>query len=990
MQGLKDMRRWLAMLSRPSSYAIVAGALLLGGCNTEPKDLMACLKFGLKGFRPIADEGAERFQGKVQEDTARCRGGEKAVALRSTPWTDWQNYWATGDIDSKGPEPTWKLRHLNPNGRGIDGALLDLEYQRIELIKFNLFDNSGTYKQYVQGRDGFDGPALKVWDEMRLPKGDSNYKAVGGDGKQVCAGELIRFRTLTGICNDIKNPLMGSVHQPFARNVQFEATFPDLGKDAYARNRHGDRLGLLKPDPQVISRRLFTRAQSHSEKCRDGHGLPDYSVEADCDYKKAPFFNVLAAFWIQFMTHDWFSHLEEGHNATEMMPVGCATELAGGGEKPLAPEQIEKLGCRPNDRIDNAYIAEEGDPPTFNYKNQNHPTRAYKTTRNNVTAWWDASQIYGYDETSRRRVKRDLNDAAKLLLVQARAGERQGYLPTFDVSDPINPQWAGQEATAFADNWTVGLSFFHNVFAREHNLFVEAFRKRAAATPEADSGLRNPARPDQPVRYQDVSADELFEVARLVVAAEIAKIHTIEWTPQLLYDEPLYLGMNANWHGLFQGKEVVQAALEKIIANNFSKSKDAKKAGEWYSVFASGPGIVGLGSHVYADDAIFAKYDPKKTDVWSLKNPDHVNGGTNHFGSPFNFPEEFITVYRLHALVPDLIEYREWDKEPNAIRNKIPVVETFRGRATEAMRARGLANWALSMGRQRLGALTLQNHPRFLQNLELPRLHSATGKIDVAALDIIRDRERGVPRFNEFRRQYGLKQLTSFDDFVIEPHVVKSSSVRSERVVKSFSALPERDAEDSSARAEQVRLVGILREVYGQHKCEASKIITEAQVNDDGTKINDCLGQKDGSMVDNIEDVDTVVGWLAEFARPHGFAISETQFQVFILNASRRLFSDRFFTSSFRPEFYTKFGVDWVTNNGPGKPMTETKKSNGHKVEISPLKRVLLRTIPELKPELDPVVNAFDPWARDRGEYYSLQWKPRAGAEADEAFRNTK
>jgi hypothetical protein len=161
-------------------------------------------------------------------------------------------------------------------------------------------------------------------------------------------------------------------------------------------------------------------------------------------------------------------------------------------------------------------------------------------------------------------------------------------------------------------------------------------------------------------------------------------------------------------------------------------------------------------------------------------------------------------------------------------------------------------------------------------------------------------------------------------------------------------------------------------------------------VNDDGTKINDCLGRPNGSMVDNIEDVDTVVGWLAEFARPHGFAISETQFQVFILNASRRLFSDRFFTSSFRPEFYTKFGVDWVTNNGPGKPIMEERPSNDHAVEVSPLKRVLLRTIPELKPELDPMVNAFDPWARDRGEYYSLQWKPRAGAEGDEAFKNTK
>ena len=36
------------------------------------------------------------------------------------------------------------------------------------------------------------------------------------------------------------------------------------------------------------------------------------------------------------------------------------------------------------------------------------------------------------------------------------------------------------------------------------------------------------------------------------------------------------------------------------------------------------------------------------------------------------------------------------------------MIETFRGRRLEAMRQKGLANWALSMGRQRLGALTLQ------------------------------------------------------------------------------------------------------------------------------------------------------------------------------------------------------------------------------------------------------------------------------------------
>ena len=56
------------------------------------------------------------------------------------------------------------------------------------------------------------------------------------------------------------------------------------------------------------------------------------------------------------------------------------------------------------------------------------------------------------------------------------------------------------------------------------------------------------------------------------------------------------------------------------------------------------------------------------------------------------------------------------------------------------MRSGGLANWTLSMGRQRLGALSLRNHPQFLQNLTMNRLDSATRQVDIAALDIIRDR----------------------------------------------------------------------------------------------------------------------------------------------------------------------------------------------------------------------------------------------------------
>jgi hypothetical protein len=75
-----------------------------------------------------------------------------------------------------------------------------------------------------------------------------------------------------------------------------------------------------------------------------------------------------------------------------------------------------------------------------------------------------------------------------------------------------------------------------------------------------------------------------------------------------------------------------------------------------------------------------------------------------------------------------------------------------------------------------------------------------------------------------------------------------------------------------------------------------------------------------------------------------------------------------------------------LENNGPDGKIWEKGTPNGHKMEMSPLKRVLLRTMPELRGELDHVVNAFDPWARDRGQYYSLDWKPRPDAKSDPGF----
>ena len=74
-----------------------------------------------------------------------------------------------------------------------------------------------------------------------------------------------------------------------------------------------------------------------------------------------------------------------------------------------------------------------------------------------------------------------------------------------------------------------------------------------------------------------------------------------------------------------------------------------------------------------------------------------------------------------------------------------------------------------------------------------------------------------------------------------------------------------------------------------------------------------------------------MVGLFAE-KRPTGFAFSDTAFRIFILMASRRLNSDRFFTKDFRPEIYSPTGLDWIRDND--------------------MRTVLLRHFPQLRPAL--------------------------------------
>src|ERR1043166_4164128 len=82
-------------------FFLFAGALLMTSCDAAPDSarkeeeasLKACAQMVLDGFRKIGNTRDERFQGKVQEATALCRGGQKALQFRNTPWVDWTQYW---------------------------------------------------------------------------------------------------------------------------------------------------------------------------------------------------------------------------------------------------------------------------------------------------------------------------------------------------------------------------------------------------------------------------------------------------------------------------------------------------------------------------------------------------------------------------------------------------------------------------------------------------------------------------------------------------------------------------------------------------------------------------------------------------------------------------------------------------------------------------------------------------------------------------------
>ena len=126
---------------------------------------------------------------------------------------------------------------------------------------------------------------------------------------------------------------------------------------------------------------------------------------------------------------------------------------------------------------------------------------------------------------------------------------------------------------------------------------------------------------------------------------------------------------------------------------------------------------------------------------------------------PYSLTEEFVAVYRMHPLVPDDFDFR-------SARDDAPTLgprsfsELTGPQAVPILRDQQLTDIIYTFGTTHPGLVTLHNFPKGLQTFKRP---DNGAYMDMAALDILRCRELGVPRYCEFRRLLHLPVPQTFD-----------------------------------------------------------------------------------------------------------------------------------------------------------------------------------------------------------------------------------
>lgn len=626
---------------------------------------------------------------------------------------------------------TWKpyvgvVSQSNEGARVDDRNLLDSMVAGLELL-VRKFQNGNTgYETMgtVFGPMALGGTRVRLLEAQLfspdLDKGATSGgirkfdRADSGNSTTVSC-KAAAFRTADGSCY-FDDSTMGAAGTLLGTNTS--PSDLDLGKLAE------------RPDPYLVSEKMLLAKDSESRP-------------------RSTEFSTLATFWAQMLVHDLAQHSPRsvpGTTSPDSSQLTGHPQLAFGKPGPIpsiAPDPLAASSRNPNARI------------------------------NEVTSWWDASEIYGSDEKTVRAL---------------RTAPDGSLVPGGKLYLEANGQFAidsktGLPKTGFVGNWNAGLNALQTAFAQEHNRICDLLKQT----------------------HPDFDDDKLYDTARLINAALIAKIHTVEWTPELLGNQTQTTGMLANGYGLVSAQlQGVKASPNGKFGTNVDQAHVIDDVPRWL-----------------ANSSLFGAFGARM----------------EQDGVPYSMTEEFGLAYRvLHAAVEDNYSIRQ----PDGSLRKVDLNE-LRGAAAQQLmntpeKAAAAVEMLTSAGTP---AQVAHNYPPIFGKMSLPGM----GMQDLGALDIESGRHGNLPDYLTLRKRLLM---------------------------------------DEGATPTWQSLFGV--------NADTMKELYKGDLN----------------------NIDPLVGMLAETDRAQGSIISETQFRIFTIMASRRILADPFFTDRYDAAHYTEEGLRYI------------------------------------------------------------------------------
>jgi hypothetical protein len=411
------------------------------------------------------------------------------------------------------------------------------------------------------------------------------------------------------------------------------------------------------PNPREISIRLFTQTKKIT---------PPVAV------------NALTFAWVNWFVHDFMNHDNSGWQDPYAIPLPVNDPYLGNPDNlvDVVDEALTGYGFQNGAEV---YMLLQSTFPSGD-----SPTTGFPIRRNAATAWFDGSQVYGSNAQT-------LNSLRSFVNGQLLVGTNCAKPPCLPDAPPQlwvkNPFLTGD----YRANFHPGLTALHTLWVREHNNIASLLAKN----------------------YPTLNDEQLFQTARLIVNAEMIKVHTLEWSNQMSID-----------------------FADNAVTNNLA------------AFFLSG------------GETPFEPNYPLIT---------HAT------------PEEFVAAYKWHSFVPPTINLVN-AKNGSVIVPNVDYVAQFQD--TTLIRTYGIENVLVSLGLGSPGAVRLNNLAPKLQTFTHPFVTPRFSNpfvqptcviapiIDMAAMDIIRDRERGIPKYNDFRKLVALGQLPPavyFDDIADTP-----------------------------------------------------------------------------------------------------------------------------------------------------------------------------------------------------------------------------